>query len=128
MFAAWFRQRLADRGLSYAAFGRLVFAAKPSVGAIAAGRRGPPLDRLPAWLAALGIDHPDEVDQVTLMAAVAHLPQPIALRILAMDTELRGLRDQMAAIQRMLPAGRRSAPQPLRGPGQSRPGGGRGRR
>lgn len=128
MFAAWFRQRLADRKLSYAAFGRLVFAAKPSVWAIAAGRRGPPLDRLPAWLEALGIDHPDEVDQVTLMASVAHLPQPIAQRILAMDSELRGLREQMAEIQRLLPVARPAVPTPRRGPGPSRPGGGRGSR
>lgn len=127
MFAAWFRQRLAALGLSYAAFGRLVHLSKPAIAAVAAGRRGPPLDRLPRWLDALQLTSPDDRDQAELLAALAHVPAPIAARVVAMAEELQALRADLAAIRAVLPASvRRAARPPLRALPPPRPGGGRG--
>lgn len=106
MFAPWFRERLAVQALTYAAFAARVHVSKPVVAFVATARRGPPKDRLPAWLDALGIPPGAERDRLILLGVLASADPDLQLAFQQLEAELstlrgelRGLRQQLAAVR-----------------------------
>ena len=113
MFAAWFRERLQQQGLTYAAFAARVHVSKPVVAFVATARRGPPLDRLGAWLDALGVTPGAERDRLVLLGLLASADHDLQRAWQQLETELSSLRTELRDARRLLaarPARRASRP------------------
>src|SRR5688500_14810609 len=93
-FAAILQSHLSEADLNQAQFARRVGTTRGFVNNVLHGRRTPPLDEIGAWADVLALKGAKR-DHFLELAELAHAPERLARRYLAMQERLRVLEERL---------------------------------